>query len=235
MQIKLVLLVNYRENEYKLLAWRYLDHVSKQYRQWLPGYRRLLDTIRSTIRDHPRNRCTKSLYPFSLWLSSGLTIPRLRWKLAQNSSTITTKPLWLQTPYFKAFFPVLSTDIRLLLFDFFFQKSREGVYRFTTQTQLTSTSHRSSRNTSRGSSNLSVSNSIHVRLPRTQEWPSWYSSPWGKFPAACWSAESWKRNVQAKFKVTTRLELLEGTLADAWNYCPWAKGGIDQFSHSPRS
>ena len=118
---------------------------------------------------------------------------------------------------------------------FFFQKSREGVYRFTTQAQLTSTSHRSSRNTSRGSSNLSVSNSIHVRLPRTQEWPSWYSSPWGKFPAACWSAESWKRNVQSKFKVTTRLELLEGTLADAWNYCPWAKGGIDQFSHSPRS
>ena len=126
MQIKLVLLVNYRENEYKLLAWRYLDHVSKQCRQWLPGYRRLLDTIRSTIRDHPRNRCTKSLYPFSLWLSSGLTIPRLRWKLAQNSSTITTKPLWLQTPYFKAFFPVLSTDIRLLLFDFFFPKKPWG-------------------------------------------------------------------------------------------------------------
>lgn len=144
------------------------------------------------------SRCTKSLYPFSLWLSSGLTIPRLRWKLAQNSSTITTKPLWPQTPYFKAVFPVMSTDIRLLLFDFF-PKSREGVYRFTTQAQLTSTSHRSSRNTSRGSSNLSVSNSIHVRLPRTQEWPSWYSSPWGKFPAACWSAESWKRNVQSKF------------------------------------
>ena len=126
MQIKLVLLVNYRENEYKLLTWRYLDHVSKQYRQWLPGYRRLLDTIRSTIRDHPRNRCTKSLYPFSLWLSSGLTIPRLRWKLAQNSSTITTKPLWLQTPYFKAFFPVLKTDIRLLLFDFFSKKAVRG-------------------------------------------------------------------------------------------------------------
>ena len=33
MQIKLMLLVNYRENEYKLLAWRYLDHVGEQYGQ----------------------------------------------------------------------------------------------------------------------------------------------------------------------------------------------------------
>ena len=199
-QIKLMLLVKYRENEYKLLAWRYLDHVGEQYGQWLLGYRRLLDTINrpyETILEIVAPRaCTHSPWGYQVawpfrgcggnWHKIRPPLPPNHFDLRSLISMPSFQKCWRTFAYCSLIF---------------FQKSREGVYRFTKQAQLTSTSHRSSRNTSRGSSNLSVSNSIHVRLPRTQEWPSWYSSPWGKFPAACWSAESWKRNVQLKFQV----------------------------------
>lgn len=126
MQIKLMLLVNYRENGYKLLAWRYLDHVGEQYRQWLPGYRRLLDTINrpyETIieivvaRTYTHSPCGYGVaWPFR---GCGGNWHKIRPPLPPNHFD-----LRLLT---SAFFPVMSTDIRLLLFDFFPKKPWGGL------------------------------------------------------------------------------------------------------------
>lgn len=93
----------------------------------IAGLQAAIGYHQSTIRDYLRNRCTKSLYPLSLWLSSGLTIPRFggNWRkirppLPPNHFDLS------QTPYFKAVFPVMSTDIRQLLFDFFSKKAVRG-------------------------------------------------------------------------------------------------------------
>lgn len=120
-----MLLVNYRENGYKLLAWRYLDHVGEQYRQWLPGYRRLLDTINrpyETImeivvaRTYTHSPCGYGVaWPFR---GCGGNWHKIRPPLPPNHFD-----LRLLT---SAFFPVMSTDIRLLLFDFFSKKAVRG-------------------------------------------------------------------------------------------------------------